>query len=215
MEWTEGPDGAAARAPAPARKLQFFQVAEPLFERFGYRKTTVEEICRAAGASKRTFYEIFRDKADLAQQLLLHVASDMVRRQRERVAPEMTPLDKLDLLLEEYVRVGREHQVLRALMRDPDLLSTFGEHVDDLQFTAMIGAMRDILDEGIASGQFRRHDSNAAAWMIFALLDSMYYLIPEYSMGPGAFEDPRLARELREFVVHALLDPRRAEEDRP
>lgn len=43
--------------------------AEELLTRFGARKVTVEEICRAAGVSKMTFYKHFRDKADLVRCL--------------------------------------------------------------------------------------------------------------------------------------------------
>jgi len=46
---------------ATAKRGRFFSTAEPLFERFGYRKTTIEDVCRAAGMSKRTFYELFKD----------------------------------------------------------------------------------------------------------------------------------------------------------
>lgn len=43
--------------------------AEELLTRFGARKVTVEEICRAAGVSKMTFYKHFRGKVDLVRHL--------------------------------------------------------------------------------------------------------------------------------------------------
>ena len=56
------------------KHTRLFEAAEPLFVRYGYRKTTVEEICRSAGVSKRTFYDLFRDKADFFGHLMLHVS---------------------------------------------------------------------------------------------------------------------------------------------
>ena len=50
---------------------RFYEAATPLFDRFGYRKTTVEEICRAAGMSKRTFYDLFDDKEHFFAELTM------------------------------------------------------------------------------------------------------------------------------------------------
>ena len=193
-----------------SKRLQFYEAAEPLFERFGYKKTTVEEVCRDAGASKRTFYELFRDKADLAQNLMLHVAYKMFDGfyRKRQLAGSAT--EKLELLIEEYVRMGRKHKIFHTLIKDLDLLSTIGEHKNDLQFSHTIEAMKQILEEGMANGEFRQLDSDAVTWMIYSQLDSMYYLIPEYAMGPGAFEDQHLAREVHDFLLHAIVHPDRA-----
>ena len=41
------------------------ELARKRFERFGYRKTTIDEICRDGGISKKTLYRHFRDKEEL------------------------------------------------------------------------------------------------------------------------------------------------------
>ncbi|MCB2200710.1 TetR/AcrR family transcriptional regulator [bacterium] len=194
------------------KRQQFYEAAEPLFERFGFKKTTVEEICRDAGASKRTFYELFNDKGDLAQNLMLHVGFDMFRQFNAKVKVGMSSLDKLDLIIVEYVNMGRSHKIFHILMKDPDLFASMGEHANELQFRHMIEAMKQVLDEGIERGDFRTLDSDAATWMIFSLLDSMYYLIPEFQMGVGAFEDQHLAREIRDFLMHAIVHPDKVRE---
>lgn len=187
------------------KREQFYVAAEPLFERYGYRKTTVEEVCRAAGASKRTFYELFNDKADLAQHLMLHVANMIRTHFLTHVQAEMSAFEKFDLILEEYVRLGREHRIFHILMQDMDLMATFGEHSKDIQFTQLIEILQAVIEEGIERGEFRPLDSEAATWMIFSLLDSMYYLLPEYMAQPGAFEDSSLASSVRDFIRHALV----------
>ncbi len=40
-----------------------------LFWKYGFRKVTVDEICKAAGVSKMTFYRYFNDKATLAKKI--------------------------------------------------------------------------------------------------------------------------------------------------
>ena len=186
------------------KRLQIYRAAEPLLERFGYRKTTVEEICRDAGMSKRTFYELFADKADLALQLLIHVAADIVGFYRESVRPDMGSFAKLDLFLAAYTRMAREHAIFDVLLRDADLMRSFGAHAHDPAFLEMVVLLQDVVGEGIARGEFRAMDPEAATLMVYSLLDSMHFLLPRYLDRPGALEDPALAAATADFIRHAL-----------
>jgi|GEM_PF-2395413 len=51
--------------------------SEILFSSLGYTKTTVDEIARNAGVSKRTLYERFPKKSDIAIMSLLHGAREL------------------------------------------------------------------------------------------------------------------------------------------
>lgn len=52
--------------------------AEGLFYRYGVRKTTVGDICRAAGVSRMTFYKHYRDKTHLAEAVLNKLIDEMI-----------------------------------------------------------------------------------------------------------------------------------------
>jgi AcrR family transcriptional regulator len=189
-----------------AKRRQFYAVAEPLFERFGYRKTTVEDVCKAAGASKRTFYELFVDKADLASRLVLDAGLAIVANWRARVTPRMSAVDKFDRFIDEYVRLGKEHRIFGLMMTDPDLLRAFGHLTQERQFELLIDVLKSILVEGMESGEFRRLEPDAVTWIIYSLLDTMYYLLPTMEARPGPLEDPKLAGEIRAFLIHGLLN---------
>lgn len=47
------------------KRLRIVETARELFSRFGFKRVTVEEICRKAGASKMTFYKYFPNKIAL------------------------------------------------------------------------------------------------------------------------------------------------------
>jgi len=195
---TDGPDR------DQEKRRQIYRAAEPLLERYGYRKTTVEEVCRAAGMSKRTFYELFADKADLAHRLLIHVSTGIVDHYRAAVRPEMSSFAKFDLFLAAYTRLGRDHAIFNILLRDPDCMQSFGTHARDPQFLDLVALLQDIVGEGVARGEFRAMDPEAATLMVYALLDSMHFLLPLYLDRPGALEDPRLAAATADFIRHAL-----------
>jgi AcrR family transcriptional regulator len=68
-------EDASIRGPLRARQKQFTQeilltAAVDVFAEIGYATATVEEIARAAGTSRPTFYQHFKSKAEVAIELL-------------------------------------------------------------------------------------------------------------------------------------------------
>jgi len=53
----------------PLKKVKIIDTAEDLFQRFGIKRVSVEEICQKAGVSKMTFYKYFRNKNELVKFL--------------------------------------------------------------------------------------------------------------------------------------------------
>ena len=112
---------------------RFFDAAEPLFERFGYKKTTVEDVCRAAGMSKRTFYDLFDDKQDLLMQLTEAVINDATDVWEAGVPPDADPLGRLHSFLDFYANMVRDHPFMSILVEDLDLMRMFGARTDEIR----------------------------------------------------------------------------------
>lgn len=197
------PSGPEARA--AAHRAAFFAAAERQFERFGYRKTTVEEICHAAGASKRTFYSLFNDKSDLAARWILDVSQAIAARWEASVPSATSAREKLERFLDEYEWLGRERPVFGQMVRDPDLLRAVARLADERHFQVLMDLVRRILAEGVRRGEFRKFDPDRMAWIFFSAVDSLYYLVPATGALKSPFEDEKLAGEVRGFLIHALL----------
>jgi AcrR family transcriptional regulator len=187
-----------------SKRRRFFEAAEPLFQRFGFRKTTVEEVCRAAGVSKRTFYDLFKDKEDLLMQLVEAVCNGMAVAWEATLSAGMSPLDRLHGFLDFYARMVREHPFLAVLVEDLELMRSFGEKTEEIRVSQMGGTLDGILRDGVAAGQFRPLDPRAALWVVFGLLDTVYLLMPKVMNAPGPLEDPALAEETKQFIVRGL-----------
>ncbi len=183
---------------------RFFAAAEPLFERFGFKKTTVEDVCRAAGMSKRTFYDLFTDKQDLLLQMVESVINRMTDEWEAGLASGLDPVERLNSMLDLYVRMVREHPFLQVLMEDLDLMRRFGEHAEEIKMSRIGGSLDRILQEGVAAGLFRPLDSRSAIWLVFGLLDTVFLLIPRVINQPGPLEDPVLAAETKRFIMRGL-----------
>lgn len=52
------------------KQKQIFSKGKELFWKYGFKRVTIEEICREAGVSKMTFYKYFPNKSKLAMAIL-------------------------------------------------------------------------------------------------------------------------------------------------
>jgi AcrR family transcriptional regulator len=104
-------------------KLLF--TGQALFFKHGFRRISIEEICKEADVSKVTFYKHFKDKQDLIRSILLRLYEDGHGRYRAIVQSDDPYPEKVKALirlkLEQSELVSAE--ALKDLMRqaDPDL----------------------------------------------------------------------------------------------
>ncbi len=186
------------------KRQRFFESAEGAFQRFGFRKATVEEICRGAGMSKRTFYQLFGDKQDLLFQLVEAVMNTRTVAWEASLPEGLDPLSQLHSLLDLYASIVRHHPFLKVLVEDLDLMRSVGARTEEIRMSQMGGPFDRILEEGVATGQFRPLDRQAALWVVFGILDTGYLLTPAIMNAPGPLEDPVMAEEIKQFIVRGL-----------
>jgi hypothetical protein len=118
--------------------------ADGLFVRFGYRKTTVEEIAQAAGLGKGTIYLYFKGKEELAYAWLERLHRSL----REG-------LDKL--VTDERPAKTRVNDFLMArVMIRYDIFSRYGQSMDEV-----LESLKTNLTEKRA--KFHAHEANLLA----------------------------------------------------
>lgn len=104
--------------------LQILSTAEDLFQRFGFRRITIEEICAKANVSKMTFYKYFPNKNELIKRIL-----NSWLKQVEQTIDEFAGMDipftekirrLLELKKESTGKISREFMA-EYMNPDPDL----------------------------------------------------------------------------------------------
>lgn len=104
---------AGARKPARRRmgrpgaafdaRAEILRGAAEAFGR-GYAATSVEDICKAADVSRRTFYRFFRNKDEAFEALFEAAQRVVVHAVRAAVAETATPLAKVEAAVEAFLR---------------------------------------------------------------------------------------------------------------
>lgn len=179
--------------------------AKERMERFGFKKTTMDEISRDCRISKKTIYEHFKDKEDMVKNLLLreyHHTMDVIFSRMGEIAD---PLERLKQLIRTATQYLNEDNFTTRLLKDDDaLFSVFLSRkyhtLIDEEITSIVA---EIVREGIAQGQLRKVDEKVVAYASFKLFQDFSYL----RTGPVLEEREQkyYTEILIDFIVQALV----------
>lgn len=180
--------------------------AQERFDRFGYKKTTMDEISRDCKISKKTIYENFKDKEDLFTSLFrreCHKANQIIFAKMGEISD---PAEKLKALIRTSLWYFKQDNFLTRILKDDDaLLTAFlidkSHSIADEEIISNIAA---ILREGKAVGKFRDVDEQVVAYAGLKLFESFSYMrTMEFS--PEKEEQGYYTDVLIDFVMNALL----------
>lgn len=76
-------------------KCRLLDAARLIFARFGYNKTSVDEIARAAGKGKSTFYYYFESKEEIFKAAIEQEADIFRAKLKESITSGTGPLEKI------------------------------------------------------------------------------------------------------------------------
>jgi AcrR family transcriptional regulator len=129
--------------------------ARELFSRFGYRKTTMEDIAQALRKGKSSLYYYFKNKEEIFQAVIGHEAELLEHRLREVVASEYSPRQKFHDYVIVRMETLRELDNYQKAMRD----ETYGDYhfldgVREHSEQAEQEMIRTIMEEGVMGGEF-------------------------------------------------------------
>jgi AcrR family transcriptional regulator len=135
------------------RRAAILDAATAVFLRYGYKKTSMDDLARAAGLSRQGLYLHFATKEELFHDGILRLISVT------RAAGQAALV--LDLSVEE--RVLEMFVAIHGQM-----IGRLGEHLNELMVTAreLVGdAVKDLEDEQVADlTRLLRNEGLAAAW---------------------------------------------------
>jgi TetR/AcrR family transcriptional regulator len=145
------------RNPERTRR-QLLKAAITLFSKFGYHAVAVDQIVAAAKVNKRMVYHYYGSKEAIYQAALVDVYGLIEQVEFHAVQPGGTPRDKLTRLLESYFTFLDENPVFVRLLLWENLEK--GKHITKhnhlLSKNPFLVQFREIVEEGIRLGQFRR-----------------------------------------------------------
>lgn len=190
---------AELRMPGAQRRQQIMRVAAELFDTRGYQETSMEALAQQVGVRKATLYYYFQGKDALLVEMhreMIDLILDAQRRRLDRAAHR--PRELLLAIMTDLVSLMETH---------PGHLRIFFEHYRELPGPVReeIAAKRDryrnmlidVLDQGVAQGEFRIADTRLTALAVLGMSNWAYQW---FRPGGG-----RTAAEVARYFYDTLL----------
>src|SRR4030042_2050538 len=99
------------------RRDKILEAARCRFRRFGYSKTTMEEIAADAGISKGTIYIYFRNKEDIFIELIRREVLEMERLMSGKIKDMDNVSQQLEAIFTGSMEYLRENPFMASLLR--------------------------------------------------------------------------------------------------
>jgi len=157
------------------KRIKIIRAAVKVFSRKGFHEARVEEIAQLADVGKGTVYEYFSSKTELFQEMFKAGIRFYLDSLIDDISPDLSSKEKLS-------RIARLH--LRFVSNYKDLAKvTMTEHTyfnEDFrkwiwEYRARkLEMLKQIIDEGIDRGEFRKIDSQAVALVFMGALGAMF-----------------------------------------
>ncbi len=180
-------------------------LAKRRFERFGFPKTTLDEIAKDGRISKKTIYGRFRSK----EELFLHVATREALTARQEVLQRLgeveEPLERLKKWMLTALEYFQEERFILKLLADEEgiFLPYLRSEYAVLAEKEMITIIADILKEGMKKGSIRKLDEWMVGYIILKLLQVFTYARTDALPLTGE-NTPRERAELLELLERAV-----------
>lgn len=173
--------------------------ASQLFHQQGFEDTSIQQIAELADTGVGTLYGYFNSKEDLLREVLRASRDESIARYRAAVAGNTPAIDRICTALSavaEYLEANR--RLLVSTFR----LAARGHALDEDYAEWLLQGFTELIDSGIASGEFRTVPADAAARLLITAVMTA-------SLGIGAWAgrtgDPSLISEIQQLARALLL----------
>lgn len=194
-------------SPQGRKKMRILRAATELFEKQGYRKTSVDEIARRAEVAKGTVYLYYETKA----KLLVHAIARQKLALWSRLAPlfsgEVPEAERLRRYFQIMLTSARDVPLAARLLRgDGELEAVFEEVGDDPQYEQAVARSTEWLLEMLeqaAPGRFTDEEKRARAGALISLSYFSAMLLEDRVRMGRPFDE--LARTLADVIVYGAV----------
>lgn len=199
--------------PVQGRILQIFEVACRLFAQRGFDGVSMRDIAQECGISKATLYHYFPDKDSLLRPLAMGITKALYLDVAKHDDPSLAATERLRRLVGGTAQFFERHRwawIASAISfwRDPKS-QTRRERIDWRD--RYEGLVREILEAGVAAGEFGKLDVPVAGRMIIGALNWM----PRWYDPKGVLTAPDIALYFCDMVLGGILAPARQAPDAP
>lgn len=154
------------------------ETANKIFSRFGFKKTTMNDIARAINRAKSSIYYYFKSKEEIFKSIIEKESIQMRREVSKALRDEDDPEKKLRIYIINRIKILSKLNNYYNALKDEYLEHfDFIKEIREKHIKEEIKIISSILREGVFQGLFDVEDVNKTANSIFLALKCLEYPI--------------------------------------
>jgi TetR/AcrR family transcriptional regulator len=136
------------------KKAQIIEAAEALFLRFGYAKTSLDDIAGQAGLGKGTIYYYFESKEDIFFEIAMHHSEEFYSTLIKMIEKAGTFEEKFTIAVQQPIKSVYEHApiLMDAMKNLPDNYLQKLDPFRSANRKRMVSILDDVITLGIKEG---------------------------------------------------------------
>jgi len=149
-------------------------VASEIFSRYGYQKTTMDDIARATGKGKSSIYYYFKNKEEIFREVVEKEVLVLKSKILVAINAQTDPREKLKAhILVRMKGLKNFLNLYNALKNDFLSHFEFCEQLRTRYDKEEIGIIKEILDAGVKNGEFQIDDTSVTAMVIVTAMKGL------------------------------------------
>jgi AcrR family transcriptional regulator len=181
------------------RRQRILDAAVSLFHEKGFLGATSDEIAARAGVTKRTLYRHMESKHSLLREIHQNFLDVGRARWDEVVSRGGTATERFTNLVRAHVMTVSEHrQAIQVFFEEMKHLTPEDRDRIVSQRDEYQAIMRDVIREGMESGDFRSGDADVLSLLVLGTISDIYrWYRPDGELSP---------EPASQFIVDSLLE---------
>ena len=151
------------------------EAARDIFSRYGYKKTTLDDIASSLHRVKSSLYYYFKNKEDLFRAVIEYEASRAIKASHDAVDQETTPEAKMRTYFNTMLLFINETRSYYKLLMQEEIFEvlSFAEEAKKKHEKESTQFLASILQEGIKDGTFTIHGIEGAVGALKFMFDGL------------------------------------------
>jgi len=169
----------------------------------GFTRATTKEIAREAGCSEGIIYHYFKSKHDLFLAVIKENADEFLADLNTQIKEADSAPDKLEKVIDFHFRyfTGKIHIFQILFGKTGDAMVPFS-YVLKTIILPYQGAMKTVIEAGIAAGEFQPVDADVMAASLLGMMQ-LNIIKLHFGVSSGAVEE--IKQKVKRIIFKALL----------
>lgn len=184
------------------KRDQILQTGKDLFWKFGFKRVTIEEICKEAGVSKMTYYKFFPNKIEMVKVLMNSVLNESLEKYKKIMESDLPYPEKVVQMIQ--LKQEQIHTMSSEFFRDyvqsedPDLINFLNQLTqENLQM------FTNDFKKAQADGDIR---SDLKVEFIMYVMNHLVEMAQENAL-LNMYDEPQdLVMEITNFLFYGILN---------